>query len=336
MLAVAAAAVVVVAGATTWWLHSQVDPGGRPGARVAVTIPKGASTTRIGAILASAGVIRSGSLFPFYVKVMGDGPLYPGTYHLRRGSSYGSVASALESGPPVVVERLTVPEGYTVAQIAAAVAALPKLHLSAARFLAAASSGEVRSAYEPAGVDDLEGLLFPATYQVRQGETEAQVLRAMVSAFDQRAAEAGLTRGAYALGLTPYQVVTVASIVEREAKVPSDRGPVASVLYNRLRAGMPLGADSTQTYWLRRQDPGVDPTPAQLDQPSPYNTRLNKGLPPTPISDPGMASLEAALHPPSTPYLYFVEVQPDGKLGFASTSAGFRRLEAECRAARLC
>jgi UPF0755 protein len=128
----------------------------------------------------------------------------------------------------------------------------------------------------------------------------------------------------------------VASIVEREAKLYADRGPVASAIYNRLHAQMPLGADSTQTYYLRLRNPQLIPTAAQLNQPSPYNTRLVKGLPPTPIANPGLASLRAATTPPRTTYLYFVEVKPSGELGFASSTAGFGQLQLQCRAANLC
>ena len=179
-------------------------------------------------------------------------------------------------------------------------------------------------------MDNLEGLLFPATYQVQQGQNEVEILEQMVGAFNEQADAVGLVAAASSLHLTPYQVVTVASIVEHEAKLPADRGPVASVLYNRLRIGMPLGADSTQTYYLRLTQPDVVPTATQLDQPSPYNTRLHQGLPPTPIANPGLPSLQAAAAPPSTPDLYFVEINPDGKLGFASTAAGFTQLQAEC------
>jgi UPF0755 protein len=216
------------------------------------------------------------------------------------------------------------------------VAALPGLHLSAAKLLAAGTSGQVKSPYEPAGSDNLEGLVFPATYQVHQGQVEADILQEMVDAFDANATSLGLVAGAKKLGMTPYQVVTVASIVEREAKLAGDRGDVASAIYNRLAQGMTLGADSTQTYYLRLTDPTVDPTVAQLEQPSPYNTRLNTGLPPTPIANPGIPSLMAAINPPSTTYLYFVETNPDGKLSFASDAAGFEQLQAECAAANLC
>jgi UPF0755 protein len=328
--------ILAVAVGGFFWAEGQINPGGHAGPDVPVSIPVGASTSKIGSTLAKAGVVHNGSLFALYVRINGDGPLLPGSYSLPKNSSYGSAIKALEAGPKLITDRLVIPEGYTVHQIAAAVAALPQLHLSAARFLSAATSGEVRSPYEPAGVNNLEGLLFPATYQVQQGQTEVDVLEQMVGAFDDQANSVGLTNMAAQLHITPYQLIKVASIVEREAKLRADRGPVASVIYNRLRIGMPIGADSTQTYFLRLRDPGLVPTATQLNQPSPYNTRLDKGLPPTPIANPGMASLEAAANPPTTTYLYFVEVKPDGQLGYASTTAGFAALQGRCRAAHLC
>jgi UPF0755 protein len=318
------------------WAQGQINPGGHHGPDVPVSIPVGSSTSKIGSILAKAGVIHNSTLFALYVRVEGDGPLLPGSYSLPKNSSYRSAISALEAGPKLVTDRLVIPEGYSIHQIAAAVAAMPQLHLSAQRFLAAAASGEVRSPYEPAGVNNLEGLLFPATYDVQQGQSEVDVLEKMVGAFDDQANNLGLVAAAAGLHVTPYQLITVASIVEREAKLPSDRGPVASVIYNRLRLGMPLGTDSTQTYYLRVLNPELVPTPSQLNQPSPYNTRLNKGLPPTPIADPGLASLQAAANPAKSSYLYFVEVKPNGQLGFASSASGFAQLQQQCRAANLC
>jgi UPF0755 protein len=335
LLIVFALLLAVVIGGLVW-AEQQINPGGHRGPNVAVHIPAGASTSRIGSILSRAGVIHNGTLFGLYVRIHGDGPLYPGSYSLPKNSSYKSAISALESPPKLLTDRLVIPEGFTIRQIAAAVGALPQLHLSSQRFLAAATSGEVRSPYEPAGVNNLEGLLFPATYQVQQGESEIDVLEQMVGAFDDQATAVGLTAAAARMHVTPYQAVTVASIVEREAKLYADRGPVASAIYNRLHLGMPLGVDSTQTYYLRLRDPRLIPTAAQLSQPSPYNTRLVKGLPPTPIANPGLASLQAAISPPKTTYLYFVEVKPSGELGFASTTAGFDQLQQQCRAANLC
>lgn len=334
-LAAVIAVLVVLLALVLVWANSQINPG-KAGRTVGVDIPAGSSTSRIGSILAHSGVIHDALLFTLYVKVSGDGPLLPGKYNLAKNSSYSSAIKALQAGPKILVDKLVIPEGYTVRQMADAIASLPGLGLSAQRFLQAASDGSVRSPYEPAGANNLEGLLFPATYDVRQGETETDVLEQMIGAFDDHAAALGLNQSAAASGLTPYQVVTIASIVEREAKHDSDRGNVASVIYNRLRVGMPLGADSTQTYFLRITQPTSNPTATQLNAASPYNTRVNKGLPPTPIASAGLRSLQAASSPPSTTYLYFVEISPDGQLGFASTNAGFTQLQKQCRAAKLC
>ncbi|HEX6393952.1 MAG TPA: endolytic transglycosylase MltG [Acidimicrobiales bacterium] len=334
-LAAIAAILVVLAAVGLVWANAQINPG-KAGKLVSVEIPKGASTSRIGSILAHAGVIHEGFLFSVYVKLSGDGPLLPGQYNLPKNSSYHSAIKALEAGPKILVDKLVVPEGFTVQQIADAVGALPGVGLSAQKFLEAASSGTVRSPYEPAGSNNLEGLLFPATYDVRKGESELDLLEQMIGSFDDHAASLGIDQAASAMGLNPYQVITLASIVEREAKRDPDRPNVASVLYNRLHAGMPLGADSTQAYYLRLTQPGVNPTARQDNLASPYNTRLNKGLPPTPIASPGLPSLQAAISPPSTSYLYFVEINPDGQIGFASTSSGFVQLQKQCRAAKLC
>ena len=334
-LAAIAAVLVVLVAVGLVWANAQINPG-KAGKLVSVEIPKGASTSQIGSILARSGVIHEGFLFSVYVKLSGDGPLLPGEYNLPKNSSYHSAIKALEAGPKILVDRLVVPEGFTVQQIADAVGALPGVGLSSQKFLEAASSGTVRSPYEPAGSNNLEGLLFPATYDVRKGESEVDLLEQMIGSFDDHAASLGLDQAASAMGLTSYQVITLASIVEREAKRDPDRPNVASVLYNRLHAAMPLGADSTQAYYLRLTQPGINPTAQQDNLASPYNTRLNKGLPPTPIASPGLPSLQAAISPPSTSYLYFVEINPDGQLGFASTSSGFVQLQKQCRAAKLC
>ena len=334
--AVLVALLLLLVGAGLLWAQGQIDPSGHRGPNVAVVIPKGASTADIGRILSRAGVIRDATLFGLYVQLHGSGPMFPGSYTLPKNSSYQSAISTLESGPALIVDKLVVPEGFTVRDIGEAVAALPGLHLSAEKFVAAATDGTVRSPYEPPGVDNLEGLLFPATYPVQQGESEIDIVQQMVAAFDEQADAIGLQAAAARLHETPYQLATVASIVEREAKLDRDRGPVASVIYNRLRIGMTLGADSTETYYLRLTDPKLIPTAAQLDEAGPYNTRINKGLPPTPIANPGVPSLEAAASPPATSYLYFVEINPDGQLGFASTPDGFVQLQQECQAANLC
>jgi UPF0755 protein len=328
---VVAVAVVVVGVVGYVRVSNDINPGGRPGRAVTVAIPTGASTHKIASLLAGAGVIHGADVFELYTKLEGAGALLPGTYRLPTNEAYSAVLSALENGPPPVTGKLVVPEGFTIRQIAAAVGQLPGIGISAQSFIQAATSGQVRSPYEPPGANDLEGLLFPATYPVQKGETADYLVQYMVDTFDSYASQLGLTDAARALHYTPYQVITVASIVEREAKFDSDRGPIASAIYNRLSRHIPIGAESTLLYAL-----GDPKGPVNMGTRSPYNTLIHVGLPPTPIANPGIPSLQAAMKPPTTGYIFWVEVNPDGKMGYASTEAGFVRLQAECKAAHLC
>jgi len=315
-LLLASAVLLTVVAGLGLWVHSRIDPSGPPGAPVVVQIPDGTSTSGIAQLLADDGVISNAFLFQLYVRVNGDGPFRAGVYSLRRHESYGQAVRGLEGAS--VVDRLTIPEGFTLRQIAARVGALPG-H-TAAGFLAAASSGQVRSRYEPAGTTNLEGLLFPDTYVVPRGEADAQILRMMVDRFDQVAAQTGLDSAAGRAGVSPYQAVVVASMIEREAKVPTDRPLVAEVVYNRLAKGMRLQIDATVLYAL---GPGhTDLTSADLTVDSPYNTYKVTGLPPAPIASPGLASLQAALAPAKGGYLYYVVVGADGQEAFSATLAG--------------
>jgi UPF0755 protein len=327
---------VVVAVSLAWWAKDQINPGGKLGAIVTVVIPPHSSSKAIGSILSKHGVIHSSTLFPYYVKINGGGTLYPGTYQLAKNESYGKALNALQAGPKVVEDRLTIPEGYTLQDIAQAVGQLPDVHITAAQFLAAARSGQVTSPYQPAGSKDLEGLVFPATYMIKAGQTPDDILQQMVSAFDVNAAQAGLTQGAARIGMTPYQVITVASMVEKEAKRDQDRGPIASVIYNRLHDQMPLGIDSTLLYALEQANPKLNPATVDPHTPSPYNTRDNQGLPPTPIANPGLPSLNAAANPPTTSYLYYAVTGPGGQTSFASTPSEDQQIEAQCKAAGYC
>jgi UPF0755 protein len=317
---------LVVGAVGIVWVRSQIDPSGRPGAAVTVTIPARSSTARIASDLGRAGVIHSPTLFRLYVKVKGAGPLLAGTYTLHRNSRYDTVISTLQKGPPVVDRHITIPEGFTLEQIAARVGTLPGL--SAQKFLTLATNGQVRSPFEPPGVNTLEGLLYPATYDVRPSEDETSILQRMVDAFDQTAADLGLAQAAPRLGLSPYQVVIVASLVEREAKLDGDRGPVASVIYNRLHKDLLLQVDATLIYGEHLTD--AHQIDKQAD--TPYNTYRFKGLPPTPIASPGTPSLQAAAAPPQDPYLYYVLSDPDGKLAFAVTDQQFNQLKAQAKA----
>jgi UPF0755 protein len=212
---------------------------------------------------------------------------------------------------------VVVPPGFTMAQIATRVGAVPG-H-SSRQFLALAESGQVRSPYEPAGVKKLEGLLFPATYSVTASESDQQILEEMIGRFDQVAQEIGLASAPSTVHVSPYQAVTVASMIEREALLPGDRGKVATVVYNRLAKQMRLQIDATVIYALGRPVTSLSLKDLQID--SPYNTYRVTGLPPTPIASPGVESLEAALHPTPGPWLYYVVVSQNGAEAFSTTYA---------------
>jgi UPF0755 protein len=191
----------------------------------------------------------------------------------------------------------------------------------------------VRSKYEPTGSNNLEGLLFPATYQVLLADraNPTKLVRQMVTAFDAQADSIGLGTAAAQLGYTPYQVLTVASMVEEEAKLPGDRGKVARVIYNRLTSGTTLGIDATVEYALQQRTASL--TQSQLETDSPFNTRVHTGLPPTPIGSPGRASLLAALHPTPGNWTYFVVVDRNGGEFFTNSYSDFQAASDRARAA---
>ena len=322
--AAAGAAVIVLVAAGAVWAHGRISPSGPPGAAVSVEIPSGTSTRGITRLLAERGVISDSWLFLVYLKVHGAGPFQAGVYTLHRHEPYGQVVHDLSvSG----AQRLVVPEGFTLRQIADRVATLPG-H-TAAHFLQVAASGVVTSRYQPPGSTNLEGLLFPDTYRVNPSESDGDILATMVHRFDTVAAGTGLDRAAASVGVSPYQAVIVASMVEREAKLAEDRGLVAQVVYNRLRRGMRLQVDATVLYALGGARTTL--TSADLAVASPYNTYQVTGLPPAPIACPGRLALTAALQPPPGDYLYYVVVRADGKEAFSSSLAG---QEANIRLAR--
>jgi UPF0755 protein len=246
------------------------------------------------------------------------------------GSSHSNTVA-----PPAVV-RVLIPEGETRVQIARLAAADG---LTGSYRAAAKRSPLLNPVHygAPTRTPDLEGFLFPATYELSPHAPVGRLVDEQLVAFKENFGAEEMRR-AHALHLTPYQLLTVASMIEREAQVPGDRPKVAAVIYNRLRRGMPLGIDAT-IYYAIEMRAGLatytrELTEAQLHIDSPYNTRTRTGLPPTPISNPGMASIQAAGHPAHVSYLYYVDV-PDGcgKLVFSKTLAQFEVNAAAYRAA---
>ena len=310
------------------WVLRQVNPGGGPGEKVAVDVVPGTSLAGVADRLEDKGVITSARIFRVYLKLKG-GPetVQAGEYELRTNLSMGDARAALRRGPSIKFDKLTIPEGLTLDQIADRVGALAGRNRD--RFLAAARSGAVRSKWQPPGHTNLEGLLFPDTYLVTDKEDDTAILRRLVGRFDQVADEVGLGAAAGPTGLGPYQLIVAASLVESEAKVKEDRSLIASVISNRLQKGMKLQIDATVLYALGEHKDRVLYKDLEVD--SPYNTYKIDGLPPTPISAAGKASLEAMLHPADTTYLYYVLSDKNGKHAFATTASEFEALKAEAR-----
>jgi UPF0755 protein len=270
-----------------------------------VTIPTGASMRAAADSLHKAGVIGSPRLFQMYAKMRrSDRGIRPGTYLLKKDASWGDVLFSLRSGRGII-NVVTVPEGFTLAQIEALL--VQKL---------AVPVDSVRTAMRDSTLLDrlgvttpaLEGYLFPDTYYYPPGTTARNAVAAMVRRFEQQWRPEWSAR-ADTMRVSRHDLLTLASIVEREAKLPQERPIIAAVYWNRLRRGMLLQADPTVQYALPEYQTRL--MNKHLNVKSKYNTYRNKGLPPGPIGAPGAASIKATLYPANVPFLYFV-AHPDG------------------------
>ncbi len=322
-------AVLVALLLTVRWGYHVVNPAGDPGAVVVVEIPLGSTIAEVAEVLADAGVVGNARLFQEYARLKGGSVLNAGSFTLRKSMALWEALEVLKAGPkPVGYANLTVPEGLRLTQLAESVADSLQ-RFSVESITAALGSGKIPSAYLPPS-GSLEGLLFPDTYQVADDSDEVAVLSKMAAQLETVAAEIKLDERAAALGLTPYQIITIASMIEEEAKVPEERAKIARVIYNRLAEDMPLGIDATTLYGFGKE--GNTLTVAELNSDSPYNTRRVPGLPPGPISAPGRASLEAALKPAAGPWLYYVLKDSDGRHAFTDDADTFDELVAVAEA----
>ncbi len=316
VLAGIAGALLVLVLAFTLWYELESHALGPEGPQVVVTVANGESATGVIDALSQKHVIGSSLAFRVSTIFHGTPNVLPGSYALHENQTFAEVRAILAAGPNIY--PVDVRPGFTLSEVAARVGSVPG-H-SGGGFTSAANSGAVHSAFSPPGSNNLEGMLGTGTYLILPGETDVTILRAMVQRFDRVAVAQGLsTASAAALGLTPYEVITAASVVEKEGYIPVNMPDVARVIYNRLVNDMPLQMDSTVLYALG-QDGGTV-TAQDLKIQSPYNSYLHKGLPPTPICMPSPQALAAALHPPPGAWLYFVLVKEDGTLAFSDTFA---------------
>jgi UPF0755 protein len=300
-----------------------------PGQPVTVTVLSGEGTREVAESLENLGVIDSATRFRRVASERGlDSSLRPGTYQLTTGMTAEQVLEILVKGP--VTTALTIPEGFTLRQIAEKLAAVGKF--DRAEVDKALRDPKMASRYRPRG-KPLEGLLFPLTYRIDKEDNPASVVQAMLdqlslvlSKYDMAGARpAGLR-------LSPYQLLTVASLIEAEAKVPADRPKIAAVIYNRLRRDIPLQIDPTVQYaWVLRGRPKARLSLGDLKIGSPYNTYQVRGLPPTPINSPGEASIRAALQPAAGNWLYYVVIARDGHHAFTADYQQFLELKRKAK-----
>jgi UPF0755 protein len=312
---------VAVALVGIWFLWSLFQPfHGDGSGRVAITVPKGASVSEVGDLLSDRGVIDSSTFFQIRATLEGKrSELYAGAFTLAEGMSYGAALDALSEPPLKRVVSVTIPEGYSRAQAAQLVEedGLEGDYTKEtvrSRFLDPAQ-------YGGEGAKNLEGFLFPDTFELKPGAPAADLVQLQLQDFKRQIKSVDMGY-AKSKNLTVFDVLIIASLIEDEAGIPSQRKLVAAVVYNRLHEGMPLGIDATIRFATGNYEQPL--TESELAVDSPYNTRTNAGLPPGPINSPGLEAIEAAAHPAKADVLFYVN-KPNtcGELAFSKNEAEF-------------
>jgi UPF0755 protein len=333
--------------AKSWWetaLQPVAPATAQAAPTVLVEIPDGTSAQGVGKILLEKGLIRSADAWQWWTRIQGwknvPGGFQAGTYALSPNENLDQLAQKIWQGK-IATRSYTIPEGWSMKQMAEYFE--QQGMFKAAEFLAAAKQiPSQKYPWLPAGIPHLEGFLYPDTYQLGAVEkpTAEQIVDQMLSRFQELALPVYQQYGQQS-GLSLLQWATLASIVEKEAVVAKERGLIAGVFTNRLKQNIPLGSDPTVEYGLGVRQTKEQPlTYAQVDRPTPYNTYINPGLPPTPIASAGVPSLTATLKPDVTDYLFFM-ANYDGTHIFSKTMGDHEsaqnkvrdRVEAEIKAA---
>ncbi len=329
--------IALLIGATGFWVQGKITPGS-PGEDVAFTVPKGATTSQIATALAEKKVVSSASVFEWYVKWKGGDPFQAGDYEgLRVNSSMGDVVDILKAGPaPPKTVVFLVREGLWVSEFKKL--ALEKFPTMDPAALDAALAN-THPSLQPTGSANLEGFLYPATYEIAQQDVgnAQKLVDQMVVSFDRVSQSEGLPNATTKLrgvagtkAISPYEALIVASLVESEAKIDADRAKIARVIYNRLARGESLGIDASVLYAIQKRKATL--TESDLKTDSPYNTRLKRGLPPAPINSPGQKSINAALNPAPGDWLFYVLTNKDGLHYFTNNLADFNKAVADAKA----
>jgi peptidoglycan lytic transglycosylase G len=328
---IVAIAGLIVAGCVGMWYLRQVNPSGDAGAVEVFKVLPTDTVDSISKRLQDRGLITNSRVFRYYVDHNGGLVLTPGDYELRPRDHIGNMMRVLSTPPSLTYTNVTFPEGFTLEKMSQRLSQkLPRTDPTA--FMTAVTDGSLRSPLQPDGATSLEGLLFPDTYRISADETPSHVAARMIDLMGLVVRQEDVEAKAAQLGFSPYQMIIIASMIEREAKVDEDRPKIARVIINRFNLGMPLQIDATLLYG---QPPGTSISDA-INLDTPYNTYMHTGLPLTPIANPGRASIEAAVNPAPDPsqgdpicvalpdprnchYLYYVVADEDGRHVFAAT-----------------
>jgi len=328
---IVAIAGLMVAGCVGMWYLRQVNPSGDAGAVEVFKVLPTDTVDSISQRLQDRGLITNARVFRYYVDHNGGLVLTPGDYELRPRDHIGNLMRVLRTPPSLTYTNVTFPEGFTLEKMSQRLSQkLPRTDPTA--FMTAVTDGSLHSPLQPDGATSLEGLLFPDTYRISGDETPSHVAARMIDLMDLVVRQEDVEAKATQLGFSAYQMIIIASMIEREAKVDEDRPKIARVIINRFKMGMPLQIDATLLYG---QPPGTSISDA-INLDTPYNTYMHTGLPLTPIANPGRASIEAAVNPAPDPsqgdpicvalpdptdchYLYYVVADEDGRHVFAAT-----------------
>jgi UPF0755 protein len=311
---IVALVVAVILIACGWFAYAVWGDRSQPQTAQQIIVPRGSTFHDIATELVRAGIVHNEIAFRIYAKLLrADTAAHAGEFRFEPHQTAAEVLAQLESGGAQIAKWVTIPEGFTAAQIA------QRLQDEGFGNAKVYKHAFLHDAITLDGVrtKNLEGFLFPSTYLIPNGATPKAVEDILTAQFRKELPPYAAQR-ARAHGLSVPQIVTLASLIEREAKADDERALMAGVYYNRLRLGMPLEVDATIEYALPEHHDVI--TYGDLKIRSPYNTYLHPGLPPTPIANPGEASLQAAFNPRPSPYLYYV-YKGNGHHAFARTLA---------------
>ncbi|MEO0491794.1 MAG: endolytic transglycosylase MltG [Actinomycetota bacterium] len=341
------------------WVDAQIEPDGDPGDLIELTIPSGASTNNVATLLENEGVISNATVFRYWLRCEGELSItgflgcdaertfQAGDYEIQQNLAFEEAVAVLDEGPvPEIFVDFTIPEGLRLTELVERLLAVNS-QFDRADLLDALRSPNLVSEYaDPAVPIDLrlEGTLFPATYDVAEEDVadEARFLQRMADTFDQRyenlLGEVGRDSAILELGLSDYEVIVIASMIEREARVDVDRPLMARAIYNRLAQGIPLQIDATVYYAAGKSF--TEPLfQSDLDAESPWNTYTTPGIPPTPIAAPGEAALRAALAPAEGDYIFWARTDENGIIGahaFSVTLEEHNQAVVRCRELGYC